>query len=109
MGNNLWARSATESEAGDKALIFINGIFVNIGDADDLARPLRIASLPPCPKTFRVGMRLISMATGIACFTGTEWAPASPFARPHFDEIIGAIDFVIKNDYPGRGEYTGEL
>lgn len=32
-----------------------------------------------------------------------------PFARPHFDEIIGAIDFVIKNDYPGRGEYTGEL
>lgn len=28
-----------------------------------------------------------------------------PFARPHFDEIIGAIDFVVKNDYPARGEY----
>lgn len=32
-----------------------------------------------------------------------------PFARPHFDEIIGAIDFVVKNDYPARGEYTGLL
>ncbi|MBU0752872.1 MAG: AhpC/TSA family protein [Gammaproteobacteria bacterium] len=32
-----------------------------------------------------------------------------PFARPHFDEILGAIDFVVKNDYPARGEYTGEV
>lgn len=32
-----------------------------------------------------------------------------PFARPHFDEILGAIDFVVKNDYPARGEYAGEL
>lgn len=30
-----------------------------------------------------------------------------PFARPHFDEIIGAIDFVTKNDYPARGEFIG--
>ncbi len=30
-----------------------------------------------------------------------------PFARPHFDEILGAIDFVQKNDYPARGEYLG--
>lgn len=27
-----------------------------------------------------------------------------PFARPNFAEIIGAIDFVVKNDYPARGE-----
>jgi peroxiredoxin len=27
-----------------------------------------------------------------------------PFARPHFREILGALDFVIKNDYPARGE-----
>lgn len=32
-----------------------------------------------------------------------------PFARPHFDEIVGAIDFVVKNDYPARGEYTGAV
>ena len=27
-----------------------------------------------------------------------------PFARPNFAEILQAIDFVIKNDYPARGE-----
>lgn len=27
-----------------------------------------------------------------------------PFARPHFDEILKAIDFVIEKDYPARGE-----
>jgi peroxiredoxin len=32
-----------------------------------------------------------------------------PFTRPHFKEMIGALDFVIKNDYPARGEYTGEV
>jgi peroxiredoxin len=39
------------------------------------------------------------------------WASTQtmPFARPHFDEILAAIDFVQKNDYPARGEYTGPL
>lgn len=32
-----------------------------------------------------------------------------PFVRPHFQEMIGALDFVIKNDYPARGEYTGAV
>ena len=27
-----------------------------------------------------------------------------PFARPHFGEILKALDFVIANDYPARGE-----
>ena len=27
-----------------------------------------------------------------------------PFARPSFREILGAIDFVVKNGYPARGE-----
>jgi len=27
-----------------------------------------------------------------------------PFARPHFKEIVGALDFALKNDYPARGE-----
>lgn len=27
-----------------------------------------------------------------------------PFARPRIDDIVGAIDYVIKNDYPPRGE-----
>lgn len=27
-----------------------------------------------------------------------------PFARPSFREILGAVDFVLANDYPARGE-----
>lgn len=32
-----------------------------------------------------------------------------PFARPNFAELVQALDFIIKNDYPARGEYTGAL
>ncbi len=32
-----------------------------------------------------------------------------PFVRPHFAELVGALDFTIKNNYPARGEYTGEV
>ena len=27
-----------------------------------------------------------------------------PFARPHFSEILKALQFIIEKDYPGRGE-----
>jgi peroxiredoxin len=27
-----------------------------------------------------------------------------PFARPHFSDILSAIDYVLKNNYPARGE-----
>ncbi|MFM7331016.1 MAG: peroxiredoxin-like family protein [Brachymonas sp.] len=29
-----------------------------------------------------------------------------PFARPGFQDLLGAIDFAISKDYPARGEYT---
>jgi peroxiredoxin len=34
------------------------------------------------------------------------WASYStmPFARPHFNEILGAIDFALSKNYPARGE-----
>ena len=32
-----------------------------------------------------------------------------PFARPHFDELLGAIDFAVAKDYPARGEYVGAV
>jgi peroxiredoxin len=32
-----------------------------------------------------------------------------PFARPHFSELVGALDFAIANDYPARGEYSGDV
>lgn len=32
-----------------------------------------------------------------------------PFVRPHFKELVGALDFAITNNYPARGEYTGAV
>ena len=32
-----------------------------------------------------------------------------PFVRPNFAELVQSLDFVIRNDYPARGEYTGPL
>ncbi len=32
-----------------------------------------------------------------------------PFARPPFQDLLGAVDFAIAKDYPARGEYTGEV
>lgn len=32
-----------------------------------------------------------------------------PFVRPHFSELLGALDFAIGKSYPARGEYTGAV
>jgi peroxiredoxin len=34
------------------------------------------------------------------------WAAVQsvPFARPHFDEVLKAVDFIKSKDYPARGE-----
>lgn len=32
-----------------------------------------------------------------------------PFVRPHFSELVTSLDFAIKNNYPARGEYTGDV
>lgn len=32
-----------------------------------------------------------------------------PFVRPHFSELLGALDFAIDKNYPARGEYTGAV
>ena len=32
-----------------------------------------------------------------------------PFVRPHFSELLGAVDFAIEKNYPARGEYTGPV
>jgi peroxiredoxin len=32
-----------------------------------------------------------------------------PFARPQFQDLLGAIDFAVAKNYPARGEYTGTL
>ncbi|MEH6835283.1 MULTISPECIES: peroxiredoxin-like family protein [Falsihalocynthiibacter] len=32
-----------------------------------------------------------------------------PFTRPHFSELLAAVDFAIDKSYPARGEYTGAV
>ena len=32
-----------------------------------------------------------------------------PFVRPHFSELVGALDFAIDKNYPARGEYSGPV
>ncbi|HEY9096353.1 MAG TPA: peroxiredoxin-like family protein [Hydrogenophaga sp.] len=32
-----------------------------------------------------------------------------PFARPPFQDLLGAIDFSVAKDYPARGEFTGAV
>ena len=32
-----------------------------------------------------------------------------PFARPQFQDLLGAIDFAVAKNYPARGEYTGSV
>lgn len=32
-----------------------------------------------------------------------------PFARPHFDELLAALDFALAKNYPARGEYVGAI
>lgn len=32
-----------------------------------------------------------------------------PFARPSFQDLLGAIDFAIAKDYPARGEFAGPV
>jgi len=32
-----------------------------------------------------------------------------PFVRPHFSELLSALDFAIANSYPARGEYTDAI
>jgi len=32
-----------------------------------------------------------------------------PFARPHFDELLVALDFALDKNYPARGECIGAV
>jgi peroxiredoxin len=32
-----------------------------------------------------------------------------PFVRPHFSDLLAAVDSAIKKQYPARGEYTGPV
>ncbi len=36
-------------------------------------------------------------------------AQIMPFARPPFQDLLGAIDFAVAKNYPARGEFTGPV
>jgi peroxiredoxin len=45
-------------------------------------------------------------ADGTLYFAATQ---TMPFARPHFDELLAAVDFAVTKNYPARGEYAGAV
>ena len=53
--------------------------------------------------------RIVDEARRVLAPDGTLYFGAvqtMPFARPAFGDILKALDFVIANDYPARGEVT---
>lgn len=97
--------------------------------ADKLSNPLRIAYDLPLKEAKDWGL-YISTSRGVtsigieepALFSepglfmvGPERAlfygsvQTMPFVRPHFSELLGALDFAIEKNYPARGEYTGAV
>jgi len=61
---------------------------------------------------FEIPMRLSEPGVFIVRPDSTLYygsAQTMPFARPSFQDLLGAIDFAIVKGYPARGEYTGEV
>ena len=58
------------------------------------------------PELFSEPGVFIVRADGILYYGSTQ---TMPFARPQFQDLLGAIDFAVAKDYPARGEYTGAL
>ena len=58
------------------------------------------------PELFSEPGVLIVRPDGILYYGSTQ---TMPFARPQFQDLLGAIDFAVAKDYPARGEYTGAL
>lgn len=99
------------------------------GMADKLSNPLRIAYGLPLKEAKDWGL-YISTSRGVTSIGIEEPALFSepglfmvgpdralyygsvqtmPFVRPHFSELLGALDFAIEKNYPARGEYTGAV
>jgi peroxiredoxin len=53
------------------------------------------------PERFSEPALYLIRPDGTLYFGGVQ---TMPFARPHFSDILAAIDFVLKNNYPARGE-----
>jgi peroxiredoxin len=99
------------------------------GMVDKLAAPLRVAYGLPLSEAKDWGL-YISTSRGMTSIGIEEPALFSepglfmvgpdralyygavqtmPFVRPHFSELLGALDFAIERNYPARGEYVGAV
>ncbi len=99
------------------------------GMADKIGEPLRIAHDLPLTEAKAWGL-YISTSRGVTSIGIEEPALFSepglfmvgpdralyygsvqtmPFVRPHFSELLAALDFAVQKNYPARGEYTGAL
>ncbi len=58
------------------------------------------------PALFSEPGHFIVRADGTLYYGATQ---TMPFARPHFVELVSALDFAQANDYPARGEFDGPL
>jgi len=58
------------------------------------------------PKLFSEPGVFLVQPDGALYFSSVQ---TMPFVRPNFGEMVKALDFVIANDYPARGEYTGAV
>ena len=58
------------------------------------------------PELFSEPGVFIVRADGTLYYGSTQ---TMPFARPQFQDLLGAIDFAVAKNYPARGEYTGTL
>lgn len=58
------------------------------------------------PKLFSEPGLFIVNADQTLYFGATQ---TMPFSRPHFSELLKAVDFAIEKNYPARGEYTGAV
>ncbi|MEM7547733.1 MAG: peroxiredoxin-like family protein [Pseudomonadota bacterium] len=99
------------------------------GMAEKLSAPLRIAYDLPLAEAKDWGL-YISTSRGMTSI-GIEEPPlfsepglfmvgpdralyygsvqTMPFVRPHFSELLKALDFAIEKSYPARGEYVGAV
>ena len=55
------------------------------------------------PEVFAEPGLFVIQPDGVIFFAQTQ---SAPFTRPDFGKLLGGLDFVVKNNYPARGDLT---
>ena len=95
-------RTKTDWDLGDLAIGY--GLDLDVARAWGLyissGRGMTSAGVEETPYFVEPGLFLVR-TDGTLYFASVQ---TMPFARPNFAEVLQALDFVLNNDYPGRGE-----